>query len=202
VRKTGSSLSIPRFSLALAAALLLSALATGQDFKLGSKVTDFTLRDLTGKEVSFADLKGPITLITFISTTCPISNAYNDRMNAVYKDYSAKGVKIIFVNANNNEPAAAVEKHAKDVGFVFPVYKDARNVVADRFGATVTPESYVIDQTGIIRYHGQIDDNRNEAQIHTHGLRMALDAVLAGKPVQLQETKAFGCTIKRVRKTT
>ncbi len=183
-------------------ALLLSALVAGQDFKLGSKVSDFTLRDLSGKEVAFADLKGPVTLITFISTTCPISNSYNDRMNAVYKDYSAKGVKIIFVNANNNEPPAAVEKHAKDVGFVFPVYKDPRNVVADRFGATVTPESYVIDQAGIIRYHGQIDDNRNEAQIHTHGLRMALDAVLAGKPVQLQETKAFGCTIKRVRKTT
>jgi cytochrome oxidase Cu insertion factor (SCO1/SenC/PrrC family) len=189
-------------TLALAAPLLLSALAAGQDFKLGSKAGDFTLRDLAGKEVAFADLKGPVTVVTFISTTCPISNAYNDRLNAVYQDYSAKGVKFIFVNANNNEPPAVVEKHAKDVGFAFPVYKDQRNVVADRFGATVTPESYVIDSSGTIRYHGQVDDNRNEARIHTHGLRMALDAVLAGKPVQLQETKAFGCTIKRVRKTT
>src|SRR5205085_7144414 len=73
------------------------------------------------------------------------------------------------------------------------------NVVADRFGATVTPESYVIDSSGTIRYHGQIDDSRNEARIRTPGLRMALDAVLAGKPVTVQETKAFGCTIKRVR---
>jgi peroxiredoxin len=187
---------------AFAAPLLICVLATGQDFKLGSKISDFTVRDLTGKEVNFAALKGPVTVVTFISTTCPISNAYNDRMNAVYQDYSAKGVKFIFVNANSNEPPAAVEKHAKDVGFTFPVYKDARNVLADRFGATVTPESYVIDETGAIRYHGQVDDSRNEARIQTHGLRMALDAVLAGKPVQLQETKAFGCTIKRVRKTT
>jgi peroxiredoxin len=186
----------------LALPMLLCALAAGQDFRLGSKVSDFTVRDLTGKEVAFADLKGPVTVVTFISTTCPISNAYNDRMNAVYQDYSAKGVKFVFVNANSNEPPATVAKHAKDVGFTFPVYKDPRNALADRFGATVTPESYVIDQTGLIRYHGQVDDSLNEARIHTRGLRMALDAVLAGKPVQLQETKAFGCTIKRVRKTT
>jgi peroxiredoxin len=186
----------------LALPMFLCTLAVGQDFKLGSTVSDFTVRDLSGKEVAFAALKGPVTVVTFISTTCPISNAYDDRMNAVYQDYSARGVKFIFVNANSNEPPAVVEKHAKDVGFTFPVYKDPRNALADRFGATVTPESYVIDETGAIRYHGQIDDSRNEARIQTRGLRMALDAVLAGKPVQVQETKAFGCTIKRVRKTT
>jgi peroxiredoxin len=183
-------------------AVLLSTPGQAQDFKLGGKVADFTLRDLAGREVAFSELKGAVTVVTFISTICPISNAYDDRMNAVYRDYSAKGVKFIFVNSNSNEPAKTVEQHAKDVGFAFPVYKDAGNVVADRFGATVTPESYVIDSSGAIRYHGQIDDNRNEARVHLPALRSALDAVMAGKPVEVQETKAFGCTIKRARRTT
>ncbi len=75
-------------------------------------------------------------------------------------------------------------------------------MVADRFGAEVTPESYVVDSSGIMRYHGQIDDSRNEPHIKKRTLSVALDAMLAGKPVPAQETKAFGCTIKRVRKTT
>src|SRR5437763_5389992 len=102
------------------APLLLSSLIPAQDFKLGGKIGDFTLQDLNGKVVAFSDLKGPVTVVTFISTTCPISNAYDERMNAVYKEYSSKGVKLIFVNANSNEPAGEVRQHAKDVGFDFP----------------------------------------------------------------------------------
>lgn len=104
------------------------------------------------------------------------------------------------MNANRSEPASEVRQHAKRVGFTFPVYKDPDNVIADRFDAQVTPESYVIDSTGILRYHGSIDDDMNVARVHTQRLRQALDAVLAGKPVPSIETKAFGCTIKRVHK--
>jgi hypothetical protein len=74
-------------------------------------------------------------------------------------------------------------------------------VLADRFDAQVTPESYVIDSAGIIRYHGSIDDSQNESHIRTQRLRLALDAVLAAKTVDQAETKAFGCGIKRVRKS-
>jgi hypothetical protein len=86
------------------------------------------------------------------------------------------------------------------VGFPFPVCKDPDNLVADRFNAQVTPESYVMDSAGILRYHGSIDDNMNESRVHVQRLRAALDALLGGKLVQATETKAFGCTIKRVRK--
>jgi peroxiredoxin len=187
----------------LAILLLASAgILCAQEFKLGSKVTDFNVQDLDGKSLSFAALRGPITVVTFVSVQCPVSNGYNQRMVALYKDYAPKNVKFIFVNANRTESARDVRDHAKSVGFVFPVYKDAGNVLADRFDAQVTPESYVIDSSGIIRYHGSIDDSQNEARIRTRGLRLALDAVLAGKPVEITETKAFGCTIKRGRKTT
>jgi peroxiredoxin len=186
----------------LAFTWMAASLAFSQEFKLGSKIADFTVQDLKGSNVQFSALRGPVTVVVFTSTNCPVSNAYNDRMNSVYRDYSAKGVKFIFVNANQNESAGEVAAHAKSVGFVFPVYKDPDNVLADRFEAQVTPETYVIDSTGTLVYHGQIDDSRNEKRVQQQSLRMALDAVLAGKPVGLVETKAFGCSIKRVRRTT
>ncbi len=187
--------------LLLGAAFALAALAPGQEFQLGSKVGDFKLVDLNGSPVSFSTLKGDVTVVTFMATKCPISNAYNTRMNAVYSDYAPKGVKFVFVNANGTEPASEVADHARQHGFKFAVYKDPESAVADKFGAQVTPESYVIDRTGTIVYHGYIDDSRNEANVQKQGLRMALDAVLGGQPVSVAETKAFGCTIKRQKST-
>lgn len=182
--------------------LLVGAVLFGQEFKLGSKVADFDVQDLSGQTHAFSTLKGAVTVVTFISVQCPVSNAYNDRMNALYTDYSARGVKFIFVNANRTEPASAVAEHAKAVGFAFPVYMDAGNHLADSFNAQVTPESYVIDSTGKLRYRGSIDDSQNPARIHHRSLSTALDAVLAGAAVSVPETKAFGCSIKRARKTT
>jgi peroxiredoxin len=186
---------------ALAVCLALTAGILGaQEFKLGSRVSDFQVRDLDGKAVAFSSLKGPITVVTFVATQCPVSNSYNQRMSDLYKDYSAKNVKFIFVNANRSEPASEVREHAKRVGFPFPVYKDPDNILADRFEAQVTPENFVIDSSGVIRYHGAIDDNMNESRVRTRTLRAALDALLAGSPLPSTETKAFGCTIKRVRR--
>ncbi len=191
------------------AGFCLSAIATlfavqsfGQEFRVGSKVQDFTLNDLKNSPVSYSSLKGDTTVVAFIATRCPVSNAYNDRMENLYKEFSAKGVKFIFVNTNRNEDAAEVKEHAKSSGFTFPVYKDRGSAAADRFGAQVTPETYVIDRSGILRYHGSIDDSQNPARIRSQALRAALDAVLAGKEVRTAETKAFGCTIKRSRGTT
>jgi peroxiredoxin len=185
----------------LAISLVLCAgLLSAQEFKLGFPVSDFQVRDLDGKAVPFSALKGPITVVTFIATECPVSNSYNQRMSDLYRDYTSKNVKFIFVNANRSEPANEVREHAKRVGFPFAVYKDPDNVLADRFDAQVTPESFVIDSSGVIRYHGSIDDSMNESRVHVRRLRAALDALLAGKPVPSTETKAFGCTIKRVRK--
>jgi peroxiredoxin len=186
---------------ALCASMCLSALAADQ-VGLGAKVPAFELHDLTGKSVSFAQQSAPVTVIAFISTKCPISNAFNDRMSAIYKEYSAKGVQFFFVNANANESTAEIVEHSKSAAFPFPVYKDARNQLADLFGAMSTPETYVIDSNRVLRYRGYIDDSTNPARARNHGLKNAIDALMSGKPVSAPETKAFGCTIKRVRSTT
>jgi len=182
-------------------AWILAVPAFAQEFRLGAPVSDFEIADLKGDAVKYSALKGETTVVMFVSTVCPISNAYNERMKALYTDYGAKGVHFIFVNANNSEPAAEVAEHAKAHSFPFTVYKDRNNVVAGRFGAQVTPEAFVIDSTGIIRYHGYIDDAQNEARVKNRGLRTALDAVMSGQAVAQTETKAFGCTIKRRRRT-
>jgi peroxiredoxin len=168
----------------------VAALAGTQEFKLGSAVTDFDVTSVKGEPVKYSALKGDTTVVIFVSTLCPISNGYNDRMKAVYNDYSAKGVHFVFINANSNESADDVAAHAKAHSFPFAVYKDTTGAVADMFGAQVTPETFVMDKDGVIRYHGFVDDSVQEAR----------DAVLAGQAVPMAQTKAFGCTIKRRRR--
>jgi hypothetical protein len=76
--------------------------------------------------------------------------------------------------------------------------KDPSNKIADRFGAEVTPEVFVIGPNGNLAYHGQIDNSRDEANVKTRPLQAALDAIVAGKAVPEAKTQAFGCSIKRV----
>ncbi|MBV9302637.1 MAG: redoxin domain-containing protein [Acidobacteriaceae bacterium] len=186
----------------LCGTISIAALLSAQEFKVGSQVTDFRINQLDGTAVQFSAIKSSsVTVLMFISVQCPVSNSYNERMNALYRDYSPKGVKFIAINANSAESPSAVLEHARAHNFSFPVYKDQNNSVADEFGATVTPETYVIDSTATIRYHGSIDDSMKESRVTTQRLRLALDAVLAGKEPSQTETKAFGCSIKRVSKS-
>jgi hypothetical protein len=134
----------------------------------------------------------------FIATQCPVSNAYNERMAALSREYGAKGVAFVGINSNRQESVEEIAGHAAQHGFAFPVLKDVGNVQADHFGAQVTPEIYVYDPGWVLRYHGRIDDDRSGANVKSQDLRQALDAVLGGQPVPVAETKAFGCTIKRV----
>jgi len=180
---------------------LASTILWGQTVSLNAPVGDFSVNDAAGKAVTFRSLTGGApAVILFVSVNCPVSNAYNERMNALYRDYSAKGVKFVFINSNANEAAAAVESHARS-HFAFPVYKDLNNVVADRFGAQATPEVFLVNAGGTLVYHGHIDDSQVVERGRSRTLSESLDAVIAGSPVKTSETRAFGCSIKRVRKT-
>jgi len=183
--------------LSLCVTLLLAGAAFAGGLNVGSEVSDFTVKDLGGNDVSYSTLTGDVTVVGFIATKCPVSNAYNERMAKIYDDYSGKGVKFVYINSNRAEDAAEVREHAAKHGFGFKVYKDPGNVVADLFGATVTPEVYVI-KNGKIVYHGRIDDAKT-GPVKDQSLRNTLDAVLAGKAPAKAETKAFGCSIKRVK---
>ena len=179
---------------AVSAVLLAAsfAIAQIQPIKIGARFESI---------MGVALQNAPATVVIFVSTECPISNDYNERMNALYRDYSGRNVQFLFLNANNNESAAKIQKHSADNDFAFKVLKDMGNEWADKLGATATPEAYVFDRSGTLVYHGYIDDSRNVPTVKVRALRDAIDSVLSGKPVARPETRAFGCTIKRVKKS-
>jgi peroxiredoxin len=189
-----SLLIVPVTLLTIAAAEQAAA-----GIAVGDKLAPFALKDASGKVVDLASVKVPkAAVVIFVATRCPVSNAYNTRMEALARDYGSRGVLFFGVNANREESVAEIADHARTHGLSFPVLKDDGNVQADRFGAQVTPEAYVFDSTWSLRYHGRVDDARDQSGVTRQDLRLALDAVLAGDPVSPAETKAFGCTIKRV----
>jgi peroxiredoxin len=119
-------------------------------------------------------------------------------MEKLAQDYQAKGINVIGINSNVTEPVAAVKAHAADKHFTFAVLKDDGNKIADRLGATRTPEAYVIDAGGKLVYHGRIDNSQNTANITSNDLRQALDEMLGGRAITKTGGAAFGCSIKRV----
>src|ERR1044072_2120701 len=165
---------------------------------IGATIEDFTLPDVDSKDHSLKSLAGKNgTVLIFIAVQCPVSNAYNERMEKLAQDYRAKGINVIGINSNVKEDAAAVKAHAAEHKFTFTILKDPSNKIADRLGAAVTPEAYFLDPNNNLLYHGRIDNARNAAQVETNDLRNALDAALAAKAVEKSEAKAFGRTIKR-----
>ena len=112
---------------------------------------------------------------------------------------AGKGVAFVTVNSNKTEGPAEVAEDAKKNGFAFPVLKDEGNKVADLYAAQKTPEIYVLDPKGTLLYRGRIDETHDDPKnVKSPDLRNALEAILAGKPVPAAETKAFGCSIKRI----
>jgi len=165
---------------------------------IGSTIEEFTLPDVDGRDRSLKSLAGKNgTVLLFIAVQCPVSNAYNERMEKLAQDYKAKGISVIGINSNVAEDAAAVKSHAAEHKLSFTILKDPSNKIADKLGATVTPEAYFLDGNNKLLYHGRIDNSRNAAQVESSDLRNALDAGLSGKTVEKTEAKAFGCSIKR-----
>jgi len=165
---------------------------------IGATIDEFTLPDTDGKDHSLASLKGKNgTVLIFIAVQCPISNAYNERMEKLSQDYKARGINVVGINSNVTEPADAVKAHAAAHKLTFMILKDPGNKIADALGATHTPEVYFLDANNKLLYQGRIDNNKNLDQVNTSDLRLALDAALAGKPIEKTTAMAFGCSIKR-----
>lgn len=166
---------------------------------IGATIEDFSLPDTEGQNHTLSSLKGKNgAVLIFISVQCPISNGYNERMAKLAADYSARGIKVIGINANKSDSAADVKAHAAEKHLDFTILKDPGNKIADLLGAQHTPEAYYLDANNKLLYHGRIDNSVNPAQVQSNDLREALDEALAGKPIQKTTSLAFGCSIKRV----
>jgi peroxiredoxin len=171
--------------------------------KIGEKMGDFTLPDVNGKPHSLYEFQGKKAVaVVFFATQCPYSNAFNHVMAELAHEYAGRGVAFIGINANKTEPVSEVAEHARAHGLDFTILKDQGNVIADRLGARVTPEVFLLDSSWTLRYHGALGNSHqptnNPEKTSADEVRPALEAVLGGQPVANSETKAFGCTIKRL----
>jgi peroxiredoxin len=171
---------------------------------LGAPAPEFQdLPGVDGKTYALADVRGrTATVVVFSCNHCPYVQAYEDRINAIARDYAAAGVALIAINANDTAayPDDRFEKmveRARQKGFVFPYVRDDTQRVATAYGAECTPEVFVVGADGRICYHGGIDDNyRDPEKVAHHFLRDALDDIVAGRPIAQPETRAIGCSIK------
>jgi peroxiredoxin len=188
-----------RFFWILIVSLILPVAVGAQATKavVGQLAPDFALKDTTGKAHSLKAYRGQTVVIGFVGTKCPIANAYITRMNGIAADYKAKNVVFLGINSNVNEPLKLVKEHAAKAKYGFAILKDESNVIADSYGASVTPEMYIVDGEGVLRYHGRVDNASDERRVERHDLRIALDEMLAGKAISKPDLKAFGCVIKR-----
>ena len=189
--------------------------AKAEPYKIGSVVDErITLRDLDGKELKFKDLRGKVVFIHFWSKDCPYEVKADPKTVALSERYKGKDVVCLAINSNSTEygPEPAkdakpednykeIRKHLAEKKMSFPVYIDRGNKVADMFNAQHTPHCFVIDQKGVLRYMGGLDDDPmgEKGEKATQYVRDAIDSLLANKEVAVKESKPYGCGIKRIK---
>ncbi len=171
--------------------------------KIGDKAIPFKLIGVDDQQHALSDYadKAAVAVI-FSCNHCPYVRAWEDRMIQIQADYADKGVQLIAINANDatkypDDSFPKMKERAQEKGFNFPYLYDETQEVARAYGAERTPEVFLFDGEGILRYHGAIDDNYEDPNaVQHHYLRDALDAVLAGQDPPVAETPPVGCTIK------
>lgn len=169
-------------------------------FPIGSKLDNFTMPNPNGEQQTYNDLKGKNgTLIVFLSAQCPVVKLYNERLNEIAKEYKDKGINFIGIYSNHTESVEWVKEHS-EANYKFTTLIDKGNVFADKLGASFTPEVYYINDKDILDYHGAIDNDKYGNNISKTFLKTAVNQKLAGEEITENDTKAFGCSIKRVEK--
>jgi len=206
--------------LALIAGALVQA-AAGQDeeeehgpptLAIGSPAPDFCLPGVDGQKHCLKDYAGAkVLMIAFICNHCPTSQLYETRIKQIAADYKDRGVAVVAIEPNNPLAVRLDEMGYTDVGdsfeemkiraeyrhFNFPYLYDGEDQkTANLYGPAATPHVFIFDAERKLRYQGRVDDNPREALVKRRDARLALDAALAGRPVEVAKTPAVGCSTK------
>jgi thiol-disulfide isomerase/thioredoxin len=172
---------------------------------LGTIAPDFNLLNVvTGNKVTLHSLKSEIaTLIMFICNHCPYVKHVQDELIKIANDYRIKGISCIAINSNDvvsypDDSPENMKQVAQEKGYPFPYLYDETQEVAKVYQAACTPDFYLFDQELKCVYRGQLDDARPKNNIPVTGkdIRAALDAILAGQPVNTDQKPSIGCNIK------
>jgi hypothetical protein len=172
--------------------------AAGMGTGIGDTIPEFTAEtiDLTGQ----SEVRAPfdshkikaITVYAFLGTHCPTTQMYLDRLREVETTYRQKGVDFVYIYPNRTDPSDLKRTYHREQHFAGPMIDDVGAKIAiATLRAQRTAEILVTDAGGVIRYRGAIDDNKEVAQVTRRHLAVALDEMLAGKPVSQAKTNVF-----------
>ncbi len=185
---------------------------------IGSRAPDFDLPGVDGRRYTLEDFaSAKVLVVVFTANHCPTAQAYEERIQKLLDDYRDRGVALVAISPNDpkairldelgytdlSDSLEEMKIRAKDHAFTFPYLYDGETQAASRlYGPQATPHVFVFDQDRRLRFSGRIDDFENPAKAKTHETRDAIDALLAGRPVAVETTKVFGCSIKWAEKRT
>jgi len=203
--------SLVVFSL-LSTALGQRAVCHADTLEIGSPAPDFRLPGVDGKTYSLESFRdAEILVVIFTCNHCPTAQAYEGRIQQLAAEYKDKKVTLVAISPN--DPLAVrldelgysdlgdsfqdLKIRAKDRGFRFPYLYDGENQKVSRaYGPVATPHAFVFDRQRKLRFEGRIDNSEKPARVTSQDTRDAIEALLAGKPVPVEKTKVFGCSIK------
>jgi peroxiredoxin len=193
---------------ACAALLVLMPLAAADlpaTTPLGKQIQAFELNDHLGTAHALKDWSDRKAVVfVFLGVECPVARQYGGRLAELATKYEAQGVAFVGINSNQQDSLAEIGHFVREQKIGFPILKDAGNVVADQFGAKRTPEAFVVDAKGVVRYWGRIDDQYGPGYARGGPTKSfvaaALDELLAGKEVSQTSTEPVGCFIGRVQR--
>jgi peroxiredoxin len=172
--------------------------------ELGTKALDFSLPDVvSGRTISLATFKErKVLLVLFVCRHCPFVRHMQEEIARLGRDYQSS-VGIVAISSNDadryeDDGPASLAEWATELGFTFPVCFDATQSVAKAYTAACTPDPFVFDERRLLAYRGQLDDSRpgNGKPVTGRGIRAALDALVAGRPVDPVQRPSAGCNIK------
>lgn len=168
---------------------------------VGEQAPPFTLPDTDGSPVGLRPAAHEATVVVFTSNGCPFALAWHDRLQAVARDAASRGVSVLQVVSNDgtDHPEDTLEGMRRRVAageLAGPFLHDADQAVARAYGATATPEVFVVDRAGLVRYHGAPDADHDDPAQDAAWLREALEDVLAGREVARPLTSPAGCSVK------
>ena len=176
--------------------------------KIGDKAPSFNLKNIDGKKYSLENItdangkKPKGYILVFTCNTCPYAKANENRLIQLHDKYAPKGYPVVAIQPN--DPAVqpgdsfdAMKKNAEEKGFPFLYLFDEGQQIYPKYGATRTPEVFLLDSEQILKYHGAIDDSpREESGVSVKFVEEAISAMMTGKNIQTTTTKSIGCSIK------
>jgi thiol-disulfide isomerase/thioredoxin len=201
----------------LLAAWVAAAEEAPKTLEIGMKAPDFRLEGVDGRWHALKDFAASkMLVVVFTCNHCPTAQSYEGRLKQIVVDYRTRGVALVAISPNDENAIRLNELGHTDLSdsfaemkiraayqkFNFPYLHDGdKHGVARAYGPTATPHVFVFDAARTLRYVGRVDDSERESYVKTKDLRNALDALLAGRAVPVEKTKAFGCSIKWAGKT-